>query len=195
MENAMQNGAKLLINSPVVAAGLEGGRKVLETPDHRIEAKVVINAAGLFADDLAQMFGDDYFAIKPRKGEEYLFDMETKDLVTRTIFPVPSKVSKGILVIPTSEGNLMIGPTGDNIDEKENLNTSREGFQRILDGASSLVTGINPARSLLSLPVCALQVTGEISLWNFRLMYQDLFTSRGWRALASQQHLPSRSMP
>ncbi|MGI6150170.1 MAG: NAD(P)/FAD-dependent oxidoreductase [Limnochordia bacterium] len=146
MENAMQNGAKLLINSPVVAAGLEGGRKVLETPDHRIEAKVVINAAGLFADDLAQMFGDDYFAIKPRKGEEYLFDMETKDLVTRTIFPVPSKVSKGILVIPTSEGNLMIGPTGDNIDEKENLNTSREGFQRILDGASSLVTGINPRK-------------------------------------------------
>ena len=109
---------------------------------------------------------------------------------------MPSKVSKGILVIPTSEGNLMIGPTGDNIDEKKTSTHRGEGFQRILDGASSLVTGINPRRSLLSLPVCALQVDrGRFHCGTFALMYQDLFTSRGWRALASQQHLPSRSMP
>ncbi|HHT73841.1 MAG TPA: NAD(P)/FAD-dependent oxidoreductase [Firmicutes bacterium] len=146
MENALQNGAQLLTNSPVVAAQVEGERKVIETAEHRIEAKVVINAAGLFADDLAQMFGDDYFTIKPRKGEEYLFDLDTKDMVTRTIFPVPTKVSKGILVIPTAEGNLMMGPTGDNIEEKEDLATTRDGFARILEGAKSLVPGINPRK-------------------------------------------------
>jgi len=146
MENALQNGAQLLTDAPVVAAGLEGDKKILETEGYRIEAKVVINAAGLFADDLARMFGDDYFSIKPRKGEEYLFDLDTKDLVTRTIFPVPTKVSKGILVIPTAEGNLMIGPTGDNIDDKEDLKTTRYGFSRILEGARSLVPGINPRK-------------------------------------------------
>ena len=103
MENALQNGAQLLTNSPVVAAQVEGERKVIETAEHRIEAKVVINAAGLFADDLAQMFGDDYFTIKPRKGES------TLRLILKTWspdnLPVPTKVSKGILVIPT-EGNL-----------------------------------------------------------------------------------------
>ncbi|MGI6150034.1 MAG: NAD(P)/FAD-dependent oxidoreductase [Limnochordia bacterium] len=146
MENALQNGAQLLTDAPVVAAGLEGDKKILETEGYRIEAKVVINAAGLFADDLARMFGDDYFSIKPRKGEEYLFDLDTKDLVTRTIFPVPTKVSKGILVIPTAEGNLMMGPTGDNIDDKEDLKTTRYGFSRILEGARSLVPGINPRK-------------------------------------------------
>lgn len=146
MENAMQNGAQLLTEAPVVGASVAGELKILETAEHRIEAKVVINAAGLFADDLARMFGDDYFTINPRKGEEYLFDLDTNDMVTRTIFPVPSKVSKGILVIPTAEGNLMIGPTSDNIVEKEDLTTTRDGFARILEGARSLVPGINPRK-------------------------------------------------
>src|SRR5690554_6719119 len=92
MENAIQNGAELLTNSPVVAARVEGDKKILETPFNIVEADVVINAAGLFTDELARMFGDDYFTIKPRKGEEYLFDLDTKDMVTRTIFPVPGKL-------------------------------------------------------------------------------------------------------
>ena len=65
---------------------------------------MVINAAYLFADDLAQMFGDDYFAIKPRKGEEYLFDMETKDLVTRTIFRCLRKCPRAFWSSPLVKG-------------------------------------------------------------------------------------------
>lgn len=146
MENSIQNGVQLLTENPVTNAWVEGDQKVLETPAYIIKAQVVINAAGLFADDLARMFGDDYFTIRPRKGEEYLFDMTTKDLVRSTIFPVPSTKSKGILVIPTSEGNLMIGPTGDDVLEKEDLTTTTDGFSRILEGARSLVPSIDPRK-------------------------------------------------
>lgn len=149
MENAVENGAKYLVNAKVTGAWSEGSKKFLETKEQIIEADYVINAAGLFTDDLARMFGDDYFSIHPRKGEEYIFDLSVKDMVTSTIFPVPGKISKGILVIPTAAGNLMMGPTGDNVDEKEDLGTSQDGFDRVFEGAKSLVPGLD-ARKIIA---------------------------------------------
>ena len=146
MENAVQNGVRYEVNAKVIGAWAEGGKKYLETVEKVIEADYVINAAGLFSDDLARMFGDDYFSIRPRKGEEYIFDLSVKDMVKSTIFPVPGKISKGILVIPTAAGNLMMGPTGDNVDEKEDLGTSQDGFNRVFDGAKSLVPGLDPRK-------------------------------------------------
>lgn len=146
MENAVANGADYLVNTRITNAWVEGNKKYLEAANILIEADYVINAAGLFSDDLARMFGDDYFTINPRKGEEYLFDMSLKGLVTSTIFPVPGKWSKGILVIPTAAGNLMMGPTGDNVPDKEDLTTTADGFQRILDGARSLVPSLDPRK-------------------------------------------------
>lgn len=146
MENAVQNGARYEVNAKVIGAWVEDGKKYLETADKVVQADYVINAAGLFSDDLARMFGDDYFSIRPRKGEEYIFDLSVKDVVKSTIFPVPGKVSKGILVIPTAAGNLMMGPTGDNIDDKEDLGTSQDGFDRVFDGAKSLVPSLDPRK-------------------------------------------------
>ena len=146
MENAVQNGARYLVNAKVQNAWSEAGKKFLETEEHRIQADYVINAAGLFADDLARMFGDDYFTSHPRKGEEYIFDLSVKDVVKSTIFPVPGPISKGILVIPTAAGNLMMGPTGDNILEKEDLATSQYGFERVFAGAKSLVPSLDPRK-------------------------------------------------
>ncbi len=146
MENAVQNGANYLVNAKVTGAWSEGSKKFLETEEQIIEADYVINAAGLFTDDLARMFGDNYFSIHPRKGEEYIFDLSVKDMVTSTIFPVPGKISKGILVIPTAAGNLMMGPTGDNVEEKEDLGTSQDGFDRVFEGAKSLVPSLDPRK-------------------------------------------------
>lgn len=146
MENAIHNGAKLLVDNPVINAWSEGEKKYLETPTTIIDADVVINAAGLFSDDLARMFGDDYFSIHPRKGEEYLFDLSLQGLVNSTIFPVPGRLSKGILVIPTAAGNIMMGPTGDNVDCKEDLGTTHDGFERIFAGAKSLVPSLDPRK-------------------------------------------------
>ena len=150
MENAVANGAELMVDSPVLSAWVEGTSKFLETPTHVIEADLVINAAGLFTDEIAAMFGDDYFSINPRKGEEYLFDLDLEGLVTSTVFPVPSgPTSKGILVIPTSEGNLMIGPTSDNVPERADLGTSYEGFDRIFEQTRRLVPSLD-ARKIVA---------------------------------------------
>lgn len=169
MENAILNGAQLLVDNPVINAWSEGEKKYLETPTTIIEADIVINAAGLFSDDLARMFGDDYFSIHPRKGEEYLFDLSLHGLVTSTIFPVPGKLSKGILVIPTAAGNLMMGPTGDNIENKEDLGTSYDGFERILREREVLYPVLILEKLLLSLRELGLLATGQISLLSFRL--------------------------
>ena len=146
MENAVQNGANYLTNTQIQRAWTENGEKFLETEELVIQADYVINAAGLFSDDLARMFGDDYFSIHPRKGEEYIFDLSVKNMVKSTIFPVPGKISKGILVIPTAAGNLMMGPTGDDVLEKEDLSTSQYGFERIFEGAKSLVPSLDPRK-------------------------------------------------
>lgn len=148
MENAVQNGAKYKVDAEVTKAWYDegSGKKYLETREEIICADYVVNAAGLFSDTLARMFGDDYFRICPRKGEEYIFDLSVKDVVKSTIFPVPGQLSKGILVIPTAAGNLMMGPTGDNIDDKEDLGTSQDGFDRVLEGARSLVPSLDPRK-------------------------------------------------
>ena len=146
MENAVQNGVKYQVNTEVIGAWSEGDKKYLETEDEVIQADYVVNAAGLFSDVLARMFGDDHFSIRPRKGEEYIFDLSVKDVVKSTIFPVPGEISKGILVIPTAAGNLMMGPTGDNVEEKEDLGTSQDGFNRVFEGAKSLVPSLDPRK-------------------------------------------------
>lgn len=143
MENAVENGVNYKVNTEVVGAWTEGKKKYVETAEEVIAADYVVNAAGLYSDEIARMFGDDYFSIKPRKGEEYIFDLSVKDVVKSTIFPVPGKISKGILVIPTAAGNLMMGPTGDNVDDKEDLGTSQDGFDRVFAGAKSLVPSLD----------------------------------------------------
>ncbi|HHW72229.1 MAG TPA: NAD(P)/FAD-dependent oxidoreductase [Firmicutes bacterium] len=147
MENAVANGVQLMVDSPVINAWAEGEQKYLETPTHVIEADVVINAAGLFADDIARMFGDDSFSILPRKGEEYLFDAQLEGMVHSTLFPVPrSKTSKGILVIPTADGNLMIGPTSDDMPVKDDIGTTAEAFERIFSESRRMVPGLDPRK-------------------------------------------------
>lgn len=142
MENAIQNGAQLLVENPVINGWVDGDKKYLETPQYIIEADIVVNVAGLKADEIARLFGDAYFSILPRKGEEYLFDLSEKNVVTSTIFPVPSEISKGILVIPTAAGNLMMGPTSHNVPAKDDLATTYEGFRQIYEGAKSLVPNL-----------------------------------------------------
>lgn len=144
MENAVKNGAQLLTESPVEAVHQENDRFVVTTPSAQLKARFIVNAAGLHSDTIARLFGDTSFAITPRKGEEYLFDKSIR-VVSHTIFPVPNAISKGILVIPTSEGNVMIGPTGDNIDEREDITTTQHGFSRIFESAQELVPSLSPS--------------------------------------------------
>jgi glycerol-3-phosphate dehydrogenase len=106
-------------------------------------ARFIINAAGLYADEVAAMVGITDFTIKPRKGEEFLLDKKRENITNHLIFPLPSKTSKGTLIIKTSDGNPMIGPTAEEIDDKEDRSTSDSGLKAVLDSVRRMVPSIN----------------------------------------------------
>ncbi|NLV92824.1 MAG: NAD(P)/FAD-dependent oxidoreductase [Firmicutes bacterium] len=142
-EVAQANGAALFTDTTVIGLEDESDRIRIVTDKGVIYARYVINAAGLYADEVARFVGDTSFTITPRKGEEYLMDKRVGDLVHRTIFPTPSPKSKGILVIPTAEGNLMIGPTALELPDKEALDTTASGFEEIVTSVRRIVPRIN----------------------------------------------------
>ncbi len=106
-------------------------------------AQHIVNAAGLYADEVSRMVGVDDFKIRPRKGEEFLLDKKRENLTRHLLFPLPTKTSKGILVTRTSDGNPMIGPTAEDVDNKEDLSTTEEGLKKVLDGSKRLVPSVN----------------------------------------------------
>ena len=141
--NAADNGATLLFSSPVTAIRKEGEQFVLTCGDTQVTADYVINCAGVHSDDVARLVGDDSFAIRPRAGEYLLMDKSEGNTVSHTIFQVPGKLGKGILVTPTVHGNLLVGPTALDIDDKKDTSTTREGLQFVKDTACRSVPGLN----------------------------------------------------
>ena len=106
-------------------------------------ARYAVNAAGLYADVVSAMVGVNDFKIRPRKGEEFLLDKKRENLTNHLLFPLPNKTSKGILVTRTSDGNPMIGPTAEDVNDKEDLSTTEQGLKKVLDRAKRLVPSIN----------------------------------------------------
>lgn len=138
-ESAKANGVLILTNHPVTRADL-GAPHVLYAGDTSITCDVVINAAGLYSDDVAALAGDSY-TVTARKGEYLLLDRFEGTLVHHTLFPLPTPTSKGILVSPTVDGNLLLGPTATPT-EKGDKSTTPEGLQQVLTRATSMVRGI-----------------------------------------------------
>lgn len=142
-ENAVRNGVEIRTECPAENLLVENGRVLgVHTPQGDIRARFVINAAGLRADEISHLAGDDSFSIKPRKGEYVLFDRKVRDLVNTVIFPTPSKISKGILVSPTAHGNLFVGPNAQDIEDKDDVGTTAQGLEEIISGARALVPNI-----------------------------------------------------
>lgn len=144
VENARKNGVDLLTEFAVASARREGDLWVIKAADGReVRARYVVNSAGLYADAVSAAFGAEEFAIKPRKGEYYLLDKMTKAKPNRVIFPVPTAVSKGMLIIPTVEGTVLIGPTATSIEDKEDFSTTRKELEGILRSARTMVPSIS----------------------------------------------------
>jgi glycerol-3-phosphate dehydrogenase len=139
----MLNGVEFRANTKIVSGVFKDGIWQLSCEDGSvIEAKYVVNAAGLFADEVSKACGAEEFTIRPRKGEEYLLDRSSDARPDKVIFPVPSKNSKGVLVIPTPGGTTMIGPTADMVDDKEDVSTTGEHFDKILAMTRNMVKGV-----------------------------------------------------
>lgn len=139
VENAVVNGAEFVRNFEVKKIDFADGIFTLSNSESEIKTKYVINAAGVFCDEIAALIGDNSIHTTPRKGEYMLCDKSIGHLAKHTIFQCPSKMGKGILVTPTVDGNLLIGPSALDIEDKEDVATTAGTLADVLTAAKRSV--------------------------------------------------------
>lgn len=149
-EVAVTNGVEFLRNCAVESIQANNDGFVLSTTCGEIEASYVINAAGVHADDVARMIGDDSISIIARKGEYYLLDKSYGYIADHTLFQCPTKMGKGVLVTPTVDGNLLIGPSALDVEDKDDVDTTAEGLSFILEKAKKTVPELNTRGAITS---------------------------------------------
>jgi glycerol-3-phosphate dehydrogenase len=136
--DAVQRGARLLRGARVTGV-VANGHNTLQTTRGDIHGRWVINAAGLGADYLDAEFGHHRFTVTPRRGELLVFDKLTRPMVPLIVLAVPSSRGKGVLVSPTIYGNVMVGPTSENLEDRTATGTSEEGFDFLVSKGRALM--------------------------------------------------------
>ena len=140
--NAMDNGAKLKTEFNVSAVEkIDGGYALTSSDGQIIKTKIVINAAGIGAEKIANLFGDYSFKVGGRKGEYILLDKESRGFVKHTLFFTPTEKGKGILVSPTVDENILLGPTAEIVTDG-NVETSAEGLLDVQEKAKKMCKGV-----------------------------------------------------
>ncbi len=149
-ENAVVNGVTLMLETAFEDFVIERGRIVaVKTTRGTFGCRWAVNAAGLFADQVMHRAGvRPEFRIVPRRGEYMVLDQADITLQS-VLFPVPTPVSKGILVTTTTHGNVMVGPTAHDVDDKGDTAVTRAGLDEVWRGAAKLVPGLE-ARSVIA---------------------------------------------
>lgn len=130
-ENANVNGVDFVFDTEVKNIQKIPGGYQIETTKECYETKCVVNAAGVYADVFHNMVSEKKLSIIPRKGEYCLMDKKAGNFVSHTIFQLPTAMGKGVLITPTVHGNLLAGPTAENIEDKEGVNTTGEGIAKM----------------------------------------------------------------
>lgn len=147
--NAMDNGADLMTNFEVTSITEDAEGFTISNGEKEIRARYIIDSAGVHADEVAALIGDTSFSVVPKKGEYLLLDKNEGGLVKHTIFQVPTAAGKGILVTPTVDGNILVGPTSEAIDSKEDNDTTLKGLDTVRATALKSVKEI-PFRSVIN---------------------------------------------
>ncbi len=159
--NAMDNGASLICNFEVcgITRDVEA-YTIKNTRGDTVKSRYIINAAGIYSDKIAGMVGDTSFDVHPRRGEYILLDREVGGLVSHTIFRTPSKMGKGILVTPTVDGNLLVGPTSVDMTDKDDKATYAEGLSLVMKQANENIEGGVPFGKTIT-SFCGLRAVGS----------------------------------
>ncbi|ACA53884.1 NAD(P)/FAD-dependent oxidoreductase [Clostridium botulinum] len=148
-ESAAMNGVEFKLETEIIDIEKKEDRYILKTNKDDIETKVVVNAAGVFGDKINNMVSEKKYHITARKGEYLLFDKTVGDMVQRTIFQLPTKMGKGVLVTPTADGNLLLGPTSVDVEKKDDFGTTREGLDTVAEKAKLSIKEI-PMRQVIT---------------------------------------------
>ena len=144
LENAALNGTEVLVDAEVSnIEKLQGGYKVILKDGRTFETKAVINAAGVYADKINDMVSKNHFDIHPRIGEYYVLDKVQGKLTNSVLFQCPTIMGKGILVTKTVHGNIMVGPTAEDVESRDYVGTTAHGLDDIRRQAEKTISGIN----------------------------------------------------
>lgn len=141
-ENAFMNGVEFKFNYKVMDMKKEKDEFIISDGKEKIKTKFIVNATGVYSDEFNNMISNNKINIRPRKGEYLLFDKTAGEKVAHTIFQLPTRLGKGILVTPTVHGNLLIGPNALDINEKDDVTTTKEGIKEVMEKAALSVTNI-----------------------------------------------------
>ena len=129
---AVLAGCDLRRSAPVTGVTRLGGGFRLDTPGGPVTSRYLVNAAGLHSDELDRLLGHDGFTVTPRRGELVVFDKLARPLVRQIVLAVPTRITKGVLIAPTVFGNVMLGPTAEDVDGKDDTASTREGLDYLM---------------------------------------------------------------
>ena len=138
MENAIDNGVKLILDEEVTSIVKKEGNFLI---NDKYEAKVVINATGVNGDLVNELINDKTFDIMPRKGQYYVFDHFKRPFVNHTLFMVPSDKGKGVLISPTTSGNYLVGPSA-NLVARDEKSTDKGTLNNVKEQANNMIENI-----------------------------------------------------
>ena len=136
---AVRAGCALVLNAAVSSVGQVAGGFELDTARGPVRAEYLVNAAGLRSDEVDAMLGHRDFRVTPRRGELIVFDKLARGLVNHVLLPVPTEKTKGVLVSPTVYGNVLLGPTADDIDDKTDRSTTAAGLSSLMEAGERIV--------------------------------------------------------
>lgn len=137
-EVAAQNGVDFLFNTRVTGVEKSGDKWLVSSNEAQVTASIVVNAAGVYADEIHNQVcqpGDE-LSITPRRGQYFVLDTAAQGYVKHTVFALPTAYGKGVLVSPTTAGNILVGPTAEDIDNKEGVDTTQDGLSQIREKSS-----------------------------------------------------------
>ncbi|RMB82098.1 NAD(P)/FAD-dependent oxidoreductase [Streptomyces shenzhenensis] len=137
--DARQRGTTILLDHAVTGVDQDDETTVLHTPAGEVRTRWVVNAAGLGADHIDRLLGHDRFTVTPRRGELFVFDKLTRPMVDKIVLPVPTSRGKGVLISPTIYGNVMLGPTAEDLTDRTDTATSEDGFDFLLSKGERLM--------------------------------------------------------
>ena len=143
-ENANENGVDFLLNTEVTDIRVEDGQvKEVVTTNGTIQTDFVVNAAALHCDDIAAMVGKADYKVVARRGQFYILDKNTSCKVQNIVLPIPTKITKGKLMTPTIHGNMLVGPTAEDLLDKVDVSTTKDGLDSIYEDVRKMIPRVN----------------------------------------------------
>ncbi len=138
---AVLNGVELFLNFRV--KGLDTSREdhtgLLDQQGREIKARYIVNAAGLYSDEINTHFGKSSFTVTPRRGQLIVYDKMARPLVNHVLLPVPTSITKGVLISPTVYGNILLGPTAEDLPDKSATETTESGLKFLLEKGKQIL--------------------------------------------------------